>query len=501
MGTMRRLLLAVRGASRRRLPIAVVSLAIMAVLVVPIAALAHAMLKSSTPAADAHLGAVPQMIRLVFTETPDLTFTRVDLYDPEGRSVPLDSAAFAADSKRAVVVAVRGPLESGVYTVVWQTAGDDGHPARGRFSFTIVPGATGIGRASTPGEAAAGITAPGQDVPPTSHHVGASIPQEVAFAAESPMYVAIRWLQFTAILIVVGAVTFRILVLGFMSRARVPRVTLIETAAMLAARIGLLGAAALGIDAVLRLAAQSYALHGVSDAWNVVFVAAMLRKTVWGWAWLLQVVGVVVALIGFRQARIASGSQVARGWLMASLGAVVLAFSPALSGHAVSAPRLAGLAVLADAAHVLGASGWLGSLLFVIVVGMPAALRADPDDRGLAVADLVNAFSPTALAFAGLTVTTGVFAAWLHLGAVSALWETAYGQTLLVKLAVLSVVGATGAYNWLRVRPALGDLEGARRVRRSAAVELAVGALVLAVTAVLVAMPTATDLAAVHAAR
>ena len=501
MGTMRRSLLAVRGASRGRVSIAIVTLALMAVLVVPIAAFAHAMLKSATPAAGARLLAAPRTIRLLFTETPDLTFTRVDLYDPDGRSVQLDSAAFAADSKRAVVVAVRGALESGIYTVVWQTAGDDGHPSRGRFSFTIEPTATGIGRSSTPGEPAAGLTAPGQDAPPKAHHVGASMPQENAFVAESPLYVVTRWLQFTAILIVVGAVTFRIVVLGFMSRARVPRATLIETAAKAAARVGFLAATALGIVAVLRLAAQSYALHGASGAWNVVFIASMLRKTVWGWAWLLQIVGVVVVLIGFAQARVASGSRIPRGWLMATLGAVVLAFTPALSGHAVSAPRLTALAVLADAAHVLGASGWLGSLLFVIAVGIPAALRGDPDDRGLAVADLVNAFSPTALAFAGVTATTGVFAAWLHLGEVSALWETAYGQTLLLKLAVLSVVGATGAYNWLRVRPALGDLEGARRVRRSATVELAVGALVLAVTAVLVAMPTATDMAAMHAAR
>ena len=134
-----------------------------------------------------------------------------------------------------------------------------------------------------------------------------------------------------------------------------------------------------------------------------------------------------------------------------------------------------------------------------MTIGIPVALRLAERERGPAVAELVNAFSPTALLFAGTIVTTGVFAAWLHLGAVRALWETTYGKTLLVKLAVLSVVAATGAYNWLRVRPALGDAEGARRVRRSAAVELAVGLVVLAVTAVLVATPTAVDLAAIPA--
>ena len=94
-----------------------------------------------------------------------------------------------------------------------------------------------------------------------------------------------------------------------------------------------------------------------------------------------------------------------------------------------------------------------------------------------------------------------MFAAWLHLGTVPALWQTPYGKTLLVKLAILSVVGATGAYNWLRVKPSLGNIEGATRIRRSAVVELGVGVLVLIVTAVLVATPTAMDVAAMHAAR
>jgi putative copper export protein len=64
---------------------------------------------------------------------------------------------------------------------------------------------------------------------------------------------------------------------------------------------------------------------------------------------------------------------------------------------------------------------------------------------------------------------------------------------LLLKLAVLSPVAATGAYNWLRVRPALGGDAGAARIRRSATAELAVGALVLLATAALVATPTAME--------
>ena len=83
---------------------------------------------------------------------------------------------------------------------------------------------------------------------------------------------------------------------------------------------------------------------------------------------------------------------------------------------------------------------------------------------------------------------------------VSALWQSEYGRTLLLKLGILSVVAGTGAYNWLRVKPALGSIEGAVRIRRSATLELAVGVLVLVVTAVLVATPTPMDAAMAEAA-
>jgi putative copper export protein len=60
----------------------------------------------------------------------------------------------------------------------------------------------------------------------------------------------------------------------------------------------------------------------------------------------------------------------------------------------------------------------------------------------------------------------------------------------MIKVGVIVVLLAIGAFNWRWVRPSLGDDDGARRVQRSATVELIVAALVLAVTAVLLATPT-----------
>jgi putative copper export protein len=325
---------------------------------------------------------------------------------------------------------------------------------------------------------------------------------------------------------VIGAVAFRLVVLPLMSRQGVPESrALLPDASGRAAGLGLRMAALVGVAALLRLYAQSYALHGSERALDLVLIGTMLSRTLWGWGWILQLAGTVLALVGFALARRSEGGPPTRfsphpepvlsdtteimpldarpgraggtdvhaapelGWIVAALGAVTLAFTPGLSGHAASAPKLTALTILADGIHVLGAGGWLGSLLFVVVVGIPVALRLG-EGRGAAVAALVRAFSPTALVFAGAVFATGVFAAWVHLENISALWQTSYGRTLLLKLAVLSVAFGTGAYNFRFVLPRLGDDIGTKRLRRSASFELAVGVIVLVVTAVLVATAT-----------
>ena len=477
-------------------PRLLVTTALLAFALTPRAAFAHGNLKSSEPAAGASIAQPPRFLRLDFTEAPELAFTRVALIGPDRDTVPLSALRFATDSRRSVLADVSAARQAGRYTVVWQMAGTDGHLTHGRFSFTVRSAALEAGTVdseASPPRAAAGQIAPtGQTVPPASHHQAATDSVDAFFDASSPLYVAIRWVEFIGLLIVFGAIAFSVFVLRALARMERPRAYTIAWTRQRVAYGGQLAAALVGVTALLRLWAQEYSVHG-DRALDVALVGATLAQTVWGWAWIAQLLGVVIASVGFGLARL----DLQKGWRIAVLGAGILAFTPALSGHAISSPSLTRLAVVADAVHVFGAGGWLGSLLFVVTSGIAEALRLEESARGRAVADLVNAYSPTALVFAGITALSGVVSAWIHLGTLPALWQSEYGQRLLLKLAILSVVAGTGAYNWLRLRPRLGSERGAARVRRSASVELTVGVLVLLATAILVATPTAVDVAAI----
>jgi copper transport protein len=440
-------------------------LAATAILLAPAEAHAHLHLEGSAPSANDTLAVVPTVIRLAYSESVELGFSDLSLVGPLGE-VRLGELVVPVDSPAVLEAAIAGRLVAGEYTVRWQAASADGHPMRGEYTFVLAANAEGL----TPAAPAAASTTPAPAPPPA---------RAATFGVQSPGYVAVRWGTFVALLAVIGAVAFRLLVLAPLADAR----ETVSLAATRAARLGLWAAALLLLAAFLRLGAESAALGGaLSDAAHP---GGIVLGTIWGAGWLLQIGGAVLALAGFLLAR--RGADI--GWLIAALGAVALAFFPALSGHAVSDERYRFVTVIADGLHVFSAGGWLGSLLFLLVVGIPTAGQAPARERGEILKRIVTGFSAPALSFAGLLLLSGLFASWIHLGRLSALTSTGYGKTLLAKLAVVAVVAAAGTVNWRALRPRLGSDGASRRLRRSAAFELAAALLVLVITAALVATP------------
>lgn len=440
-------------------------LAILANAVAPATVKAHPRLTRSDPSAGQRLAVAPGALRLWFSERPELTLTSLTLLDSAGRSVVLRAIERDEGDKLGVLARIPERLRPGRYAVNWRTAAADGHPTTGSFTFTVLSAAV----TDTSSKA---ISEQARATPPDS--------MVLHRETESPsglMYVAVRAVTFACLLVIIGAVVFRFAILQRVLtngdlRMRVSN--RVATVAGGAAMILLLAAAA-------RLALQMDVLNAGSDA-QPVTMRDLVAGTRWGSGWLLQVLSALVAAVAFGAARRAKA-----GWLVAAGAALVLSITPALGGHAAASPRLSTLAIVADAAHVLGASGWLGSLLVLTAVAIPSVASADGEGRWSQIASLVNAFSPTALAFAALLALTGVFAAWLHIGSVSALWDSGYGRTLILKLLALVPLAATGAYNWRLVRPTLGTTAATKRLRRSASAELAVGVIVLGITAVLVA--------------
>jgi copper transport protein len=453
-----------------------VSAAVTAVLLaVPAVAGAHGLLRSSSPAADTALATPPSEIRLVFTEAPERAFTRVRLIGPDGHVFTRPVEILPGHVAVARIPARIGP---GEYRVEWQTAGDDGHPVAGTFNFTVVQSA---------GDRA---VAPPPDLPSSATHMSepALTPEVDAFAG---LAAVLRWLTLVGAVAAIGAIAFRYTVLARVSLEidTEIRTDYLPDAARQAAKLGAIAAVLLLATAAARLLLQSLAIHGTDQALDTAMLSEMVTDTNWGLAWITLVAGSLAAVVGFLLVRRGRSA----GWPVAAAGCAAVAIGLALASHAAVVPRLSGPSVVANMVHTIAAAGWLGNLLLVFAVGLPLAWRLDRGDRWTVVRDIVHAFSPAALAFGGLAAITGIFMAWTHVGSIAALTGTKYGNVLLLKLGLLSLTALTGAYNWLRVRPTLGDQTGARRLRRTAGAELTIATLVLAVTAVLVAVPIPVD--------
>jgi len=429
----------------------------------------HDRLVHSFPAAGDTLHAVPRELRLAFSrEFPrDTTVpgAAVTLSGPDG-AIALGDPAVSADTASVLVATISGVRVAGDYTVTWQILGADGHPVRGTFTFRIADHADGL-----PVEPAPVTTA----ADPETTTV---LRDEDVFDASSPLYAVIRWVWFLNLTALIGAAVF----LSIILQRAAPRgadAGVTQLATRRAASAGAVAAAFCLLAGAARLWAQSRALGGT----NAFPLQPLITGTTWGTGWLIQMGGGAIAVAGFTAAF--AGRRA--GMHLAAVGALLSAFAPPLSGHAMTAP-LSPLPIIADGIHVLAAGGWLGALLVLVLIGLPAAQRAG-DGAVRQAALLVNTFSPVALSFAGLLLLTGALTTVLHAGSLAALLASTWGRTLGLKLLVVAAAVAFGAWNWRRGRHALGDTGGVQRIRRSARAELASGALVLLITAVLVATP------------
>ena len=446
------------------------------IVVAPTLLYAHARLERTDPPGNSRLTRVPRELRLTFTEAPEVAVSSIALIGADSQAVALGEIRASAESSRVLVAPVLGPMREGPYLVRWRTATADGHPLSGTFTFFIERGAEGLMTPSTsdsPRQATPLDTAPVAPPVEASHDT-----------ARSVGYVIIRWVTLASLVLSLAAPIFVLLVLprSWTAGDDLSRVVVPVTRERVR-RLGFVASATLLLTEVARLSAQSIALNGLTGAMDPSRLGALLGRTVWGQAWLVQTVAAMALLVTLVVAR-----RRPTAWKLALLLCVPLAASASLSGHAASSKTGVLLAASLDAVHILGAAAWLGGLAMIVLAAMPA-LPAMSAPRAPALSALVNAFSPVALACGALVVLSGVVAAALNFNSPNELFATDYGRVLVIKVALVSIALGAGAYNWRRVRPALERGAGVDSLHRSGSLELAASVVILLVTAILIATP------------
>ena len=446
-----------RVARRMRL---VVLAATLLVLVVAPPAFAHANLSATTPANDAVLDVSPARVTLRFDEPVESAFGSVRVFD--GAAKRVDDGPTLRPAPNEVAVAIGHTLPRGTYTVAWRVVSADSHPVHGAFVFHVgKPGADAGGVAEEVLGGGSGST------------------------AVSRSFTVTRFLSLVLILLVAGGASALALWVPATDDVRPARgrqwLTLAAAAGALVPvtllAIGLQGASAagLGFDAVLR---WSLASEVLDTRFGKTAVARLV---------LAMAVAVLALVAWCRRGR----AEQLLALVACSLGAL-LAATPALAGHA----QVQGsLAVLSDAVHVEAAALWAGGLAFLLLLLLWARGR-----RWEVASVAVPGFSGVAVVAVAALLVAGVVNGLFEVASWSGLWQTTYGRLLLVKVALVLPLLALGVFNNRvsvpRLRAGVASGVDRRRFLRSTGTELALLAVIVGVTAVLVAEPPAKARAA-----
>jgi copper transport protein len=410
----------------------VLTVACLTALALPVTASAHTTLESAAPATQTRVERPPAEVVLRFNESVVVARNAIQVLGTDGRV--LSGAVTVSPDGRTLRAPVAGARVGEAYTVRWRVTGRDGHSPAGVYTFGV-----------------------GVEAPPPTEAVGSSGTTWKDHLA--------RWLLFAALALVIGPLVLRLVVLRGEVPARLERrvhlVTILATFAVID----------VGIAAFVIRASNALQLP-LSDL-PFADLQPFAEQTRFGVAFLVMTVGfaTVAALLALAWAF----DRLELRWPALGLS-LVLVSGLSFSGHQATATNSTWLSEVADWLHLVAASIWVGGLVTLALLVWPAA----PKLRARAFLG----FSRIAVALVAAMVLAGAYLALVRLPDLASLWETDYGRTLALKLAVVAVALSWGGFHHLFVRPRL-EAGQEPRVRPSLIGETTVALAVLLAAAIL----------------
>jgi copper transport protein len=401
---------------------ALVLVAAAAALALPAAAWAHAALEATVPTANVVLNRPPPVVRLTYSEAVEPRFAAVSVTNAAGESQTAGVPRRSASDPKTLVVPLKRVGE-GWYLVYWRVISVDGHPVRSAFIFAVGP---------NPG--------------PQPQFVIPSISETAA----TPRLIAARSIVFVAIMAALGLFILRIATARPVVR-RVPESKLrpVTVAFAISSFVALIA-----IPVYVLMATAQFALRSTFDLGALV---PDLRASAFGRSMFdlelvfgLFVVAAALTLWIDRPEREQRSIAELLSVTAALAAAAAVLIVPGLAGHAAqTSPR--GALLVFDWLHLASGSIWVGGLIGLLVLwrSFPVARRV----ASLLVC--VPRFSNTAFVSVLVLIGSGIGASLIHLPTFASLWQTSYGQALLVKIGLLCVALLFGAVNLLRTRPRL----------------------------------------------
>jgi copper transport protein len=395
---------------RRLLALGALVVALLALLASP--ASAHASLLSTDPSNGGVYDKPPTAVTLRFSEGVEVALGGIRVYTSD-RDRVVTGTPEHPNGQQSVVTTSLPKLDDGTYVVTWRVTSADSHPIDGAYTFQVGSKATLSDKNAKTAAASLLATTGG------SRTVGV-------------VYGIDRGLLFAGLALLLGGAVFVATVWRAGRDDRRAKwlvwggwITMFVTTALGIALEGVY-AAGLPLDDLL----DTTVLRDVID--TRFGRVALLR---------LALLVLAIPLLRLLLHRRPAAEHPLKWWWYGSalLVGAGIAVTPGIAGHASTGIQT-GLAIPADLVHVAGMACWLGGLVMLCVAVLP---RRDVVE----LRRVLPRYSALALGAIVALVVSGAYQAWRQVGSIDELKSTDYGRLLIAKLVAFAALIVAAAFS------------------------------------------------------
>ena len=387
-----------------------------------------------------------------FSEPVEIEFSTIKVLDNNGNQIDNKDTNYYEDEKSLIVTTE--PLEDGVYTVTTKVLSKvDGHLVPGAFLFAV-------------GDVV---------IDPKLLENQSSI--ELIFYPEA----GARFPGIVGQTIVLGVVIASLIIWGTQNKQSIKEE--LEQVQikhhqkfMTITGIGLM---LVFISNILMIAVQTVRLE--TSPIEVI-------QTYFGTIWLARMI-ITIVLLGLWFA-LDRKTNVTKKIQIPMLGAMLALISTSsLIGHGAASGETP--ALILDYVHNLVAAVWIGGIFYFVFTLLPSLSNLKEESREKMSLALIPRFSIAFIISIGIVIITGPLLMWFLESDVGLITESVYGQLIILKIAIASVMVALGGFFQFRVQKTAeknfqsGKINVHRKLRRSLKLDAALGVILLGVVALL----------------
>ena len=387
-----------------------------------------------------------------FSEPVELNFSTLKVLDNNGNQIDNKDTDYYEDEKSLIVTT--SPLEDGVYTVTTKVLSKvDGHLVPGAFLFAV-------------GDVV---------IDPKLLENQSSI--DLIFYPEA----GARFPGIVGQTIVLGVVIASLIIWGTQNKQSIKeeleQVQIKHHQKFMS--ITGIGLMLIFISNILMIAVQTVRLE--TSPMEAI-------QTYFGTIWLARMI-ITIVLLGIwftldRKTNVTKKIQIPM--LVAMLA---LISTSSLIGHGAASGETP--ALILDYIHNLVAAVWIGGIFYFVFTLLPALSKLKEENREKMSLALIPRFSIAFIISIGIVIITGPLLMWFLESDVGLITESVYGQLIILKIAIASVMVALGGFFQFRVQKTAeknfqsGKIDVHRKLRRSLKVDAALGVVLLGVVALI----------------